>query len=540
MNGLYRKASQLKDIGEEKSELSAQEEPEQPLAEFVPPDEVPSDITLEEQVEIIAEIDGVVEKTRTRIDRQTFAFRPQRNGALVPLVVNVAAVAAVVVGVAVLLLFFNRQERTLTSPAVAVLSAESRLIAAVRQESEQQLAQKDQEIGQIQDRLSQLRRQQEELRSQTADQLRQREEQMRRELEQRLDSERRRLEQQGLSEQSVSERLGQLEEQLQAANAQQLAAYRQEAEQALADKQAELDALRQAQQSSLQSAQEERARLEADRSRIAAQFDTLQEQRREEQRAFDQILAFYAAVDRALGASEHDRALESLDALERFLDQPGIASLPAVQRRLPAERFVMRTVRRLVAAESAPAPAAAPPAETTTGPQTAELQGEIADLRGRLEQEQSRARSLQEQLDRQQRTLSRQEALLAEQRQRSQQVTGIRSAYAAAAAGLHGEGPTQEELLSLLETKVLVRQIVSSDSVRRQHPALYESLEQFFTISAEEQWRQGQEDALQDVNAVLEAVLADNGLDAGELAQRYAGSSDQFTRFLAGLQRLLR
>ena len=40
--------------------------------------------------------------------------------------------------------------------------------------------------------------------------------------------------------------------------------------------------------------------------------------------------------------------------------------------------------------------------------------------------------------------------------------------------------------------------------------------------------------------ADLQAMIADKGLDSGELAGRHAGSSDQFSRFLAGLQSLLR
>ncbi len=66
--------------------------------------------------------------------------------------------------------------------------------------------------------------------------------------------------------------------------------------------------------------------------------------------------------------------------------------------------------------------------------------------------------------------------------------------------------PSQEALVSLLEAKVLVKQILHSDSIDSQHPDLYERMEQYFDALAEEQRIEGYETGVTDANTIIDVV----------------------------------
>ena len=72
-------------------------------------------------------------------------------------------VVALVLGAA--FYWFNRQEQSIATGETVLLTAESKLIAALREESEAQLKQKDQAILDIQGRLSAIDQERQELRS---------------------------------------------------------------------------------------------------------------------------------------------------------------------------------------------------------------------------------------------------------------------------------------------------------------------------------------------------------------------------------------
>ena len=90
------------------------------------------DISFEEQVEIIGEINEVLEKNRIEIKPDTFAFTPKKQGSLIPLLINGGALVILAVAAFFLLAFFNREEQSLIRESATVLSAEGKLIQALR------------------------------------------------------------------------------------------------------------------------------------------------------------------------------------------------------------------------------------------------------------------------------------------------------------------------------------------------------------------------------------------------------------------------
>jgi chromosome segregation ATPase len=337
-----------------------------------------ADISFDEQIEIIGQINEVLEKNRIEIKADTFAFTPKKQGNLIPLLINAGAVLILLAGAFSLLYFFNREERSLISESATVLTAEGKLIKALREESEEQLSQKDRQIATIQARLEDLQIQAETAKLETEAKILEREDQLRAELEAELAAERQKLQAEGLSASTINDQLRTLEERLTTENRNQLAAFRRQSEEELADKEAELAALEEQYRESLLQFQQERASLqqqfsvqeaqlraqleqqaaqaESAQAEVADQLAQLREQRQKEQLVFDQILSSYDRVEESIKNVQYSTALQDLDNLESYLSQAAIASLPAVQDRIPVDRFLIGSLRRLIEAERTSAP----------------------------------------------------------------------------------------------------------------------------------------------------------------------------------------
>jgi hypothetical protein len=154
--------------------------------------------------------------------------------------------------------------------------------------------------------------------------------------------------------------------------------------------------------------------------------------------------------------------------------------------------------------------------------------------RRRLQEELSAARDgtnrLSQELARYQAEAKRRAALEA-------QLRSLRERYAE--AGKKGSASTQAQVLALLETKLRVRQVLSSEPVRSQHPGLYEQLEQYLDAFGREQRQEGQSAVLSDALTVLDS-LKGGRVDPRRFKGDYGGAlGELFARFLEKLQNLL-
>ena len=81
---------------------------------------------------------------------------------------------------------------------------------------------------------------------------------------------------------------------------------------------------------------------------------------------------------------------------------------------------------------------------------------------------------------------------------------------------------SREILLDLIETKLQLKRVVGSASVRLEYPDLYEDMDDYFDALSEEQRRAGYGETLQDLNSVLSAILSSAGEDElGDVWKRY-------------------
>jgi len=602
------------------------------------------DISFEEQVEIIGEINEVLEKNRIEIKPDTFAFTPKKQGSLIPLLINGGALVILAIGAFFLLAFFNRQERSLIRESATVLTAEGKLIEALRQESEQQLSEKDQQIADIQARLEDLRRQAETAKLDTEAKIREREEQLRSELDAQLAAEREKLQGEGMTTAAINDQLRTLEQRLTSENESRMAVFREASQAELAEKEAELTALEEQYRQSLLQFQQERSDLEQQFSQreaelraqleqqaaeaesaqaeVADQLAALREQRQREQLVLDQILSSYNQVEDNLTVGRYDTALSNLSNLESYLSQTSIASLPAIRDRIPTERFLIASLRDLIVARQAPAPEAVARPEEATPSETDQLLasisatvaeadrlvqsgdsagaeglyssaiGQIPDIQrshtflveaarraaaaqsagqdasaalNRLQAELDRTKaSLSQQtrelnqtksaLDQRTRELNQAKTTISQQRQQisryeasqaeiaalRQEVSTLRQRYSSLSSSGAAARVSQSKVLDLVDTKLQVREVLSSEPVRSQYPELYDAMEEYFDTYGKVQLQSGQEEALKDANKVLDDLLGSGAADLSAMKRSYgAAQGDPFAQFLQKLEALL-
>ena len=338
-----------------------------------------SDVTPEESIDLLAQIEQNVAKSRTPVTPETFSYTPQRSGLLFPIFLNIAALALIALAVLFFSLFFNRQEQTLTGGSGTVLTGERTLVSALTREAEEKIRSKDRDIGQIQGSLDAAVKELDALKADADSQVRKKEQELRASFDQQLAAERARLQSQGASASSIENQLAILRDQLQKSYDSKLAAFRMQVSTEMAQRESVLTAqvaesrktLAQAQGEKVQllaqldAAKQTAASAQSEQERLANQMASLGAQRQREQLVIDQITASYAAAGAAMSTSRFDDALVSLASLASYLEQAGVASLPAVQQRRPVDLFLIDSLEKLAVSRKAgaqPASTGAPSA----------------------------------------------------------------------------------------------------------------------------------------------------------------------------------
>jgi hypothetical protein len=573
------------------------------------------DISFDEQIEIIGEINEVVEHNRIEIRPDTFDFVPRKRGAVIPLLVNVLSLIAVALAGFLLFRVFTHQEQVLTGRIAAVVTAEGMIIEAVREESEAQLNAKDQEIASIQQRLRDLQQEREQLKLEMDVRVQAREEQLRAALTQELDAERRKLQEAGVSTATIQQQLSALEARLNEEREQNLTAFRTQTQAELEDREREITRLIEENNAILERSRRERVELErqlaareaqlreearaqteaieTERTQIAGRLAELQRERERERVVLDQLLAQYNQVRGNLAAGRYNQALSGLEAIDRYLTQESVAAMPAIQRRLPIERFTIASLRELIrlqqsstgqvqalsqadtmlasiqdtVAEADRQAAAGDSAAAIGLYQRAidtipEIQRSHATLVeaaafGSLDQFQKETRESEEALRRLQEQLRQAQARI---NQQSREISGLQSAAGSRETLLQqlqdlrrrygslqvraeeSAAGSREQVLELLEVKLKVRQALATESVKSRSPNLYEALEDYLEAFGREQQLLGREAALGEATAAVDSLTRRGSrVDLEAIKAHYGGGSgDPFVQFLDRLEALLK
>jgi len=361
VSGLFQRALEIRNHTQEEIEGD----------EFVLDED--SGISEEDQKEIIQEIEKASQESRISVTPETMTVKAGKKGFLFPLLVNIFFVLLLAGGGYALYYLFQRGETVLMEEGGAIVSAEGKLIAELRKESEAALQAKNREIDQIQANLQNIDKQRQELQSSMDEKVAAREVELRSVLEAELAAERDRLRQQGVAEADITSRLQTLETEKTAEFQTELETFRQQAEEERLLQEEKLRALQQEYQQNLAQAEADRQRVreEADareaelQARLDAQTAQLEQATLDARAALEELAAlqekqnlaagqltgFYSQVKQNLQEGDYDGAREDLQAIREYLDDPSVATLPNILQRREIELFVVDSISSLVEAE---------------------------------------------------------------------------------------------------------------------------------------------------------------------------------------------
>ncbi|HUW69352.1 MAG TPA: hypothetical protein VMX33_03905 [bacterium] len=341
-----------------------------------------SGISVEDQKDILSHIERVAQSSRILAGPDTWKVRPDKRGAFLPIVVNVAALLAIAGGIFGLSKAFSPDTQSVQNGSATLSSAEGRLLQEIKRESEGKIQEKDKEIASIQERMLALDKEKEQLRLSIDERIKAKEAELRDQLKVELEKERQRLIAQGLSEAAIQEKLkefekrkteefrAQLDEFAKKAEAERAALqvnldkardeYKKSLSDATAERQRIQDESRQREQElraqlddkskaleaeraktavSLQAAQSELTRLNADASRVKA--------------VEDRLLGLYASARQSLRDGRIDDAANTLVALRAYLSSADVAAIPALSTRRELDLFTADLIERAIGTERA-------------------------------------------------------------------------------------------------------------------------------------------------------------------------------------------
>ncbi len=361
MSGLYQRA--LKYIeAQRKLRLVRPDELSDEQAPGVSPDD---------REKILSQINEIVEKNRIEIKPDTFDFRPKRRGGVLPLFFNLAALVIIAAGGFWLVTYFDRSEESIVTSRAGFQSAEGKLLAALKQESEQQLGEKEKAIVDIQNRLQQMNIERDQIEANAEAKIREREAALQAAMAQQIENERARLTGEGISESDISKRLKVFETEQQARFDEKLLAVRAEAQNEIDFQRATLNKLTSEYEQALSIAEQEKSSLQdewtrqeatllaefqqkeanlmSDRLKAVRELETIRAQQERQKLVLDQILSFYDSVRLQLAAGSLDNALVRLNELKTYLNQADVISLKGVSERRQVELFLIGSLESLIA-----------------------------------------------------------------------------------------------------------------------------------------------------------------------------------------------
>jgi len=345
------------------------------------PDELRTDddnsISPEEREKILAQIEQVVSRNRMKITPETFHFKPRRRGSMLPLLVNLAALVVLAAGVFVAVLLSRRSEQTITAAPVTLLSAEGKMVAALKEQAREQLEGKDKEIAAIRERLAGMDQERARIKQDADAAVARREQELQDSLNQSLAAQRAKLAASGLSEEAVTRRMSDFEARSRAQADAQLAAFRTQADADRAEKERTIEKLQAEFKQSLAAAQADRTRaqeeaarrqseleagsrqkqlaLEQDKAAALAELEKLRQQQSQEQLVLDQFLVYYQKARDQIQAGQPAAARKVLADFRAYLDDPQLTALPGIVRRRPVELFLIDSLDQLIKAQASPA-----------------------------------------------------------------------------------------------------------------------------------------------------------------------------------------
>ncbi len=454
------------------------------------------------KAEIYSEIDQIVDKLHAETVAVSADFSVLKKDSVIPLVVIISSIIILTGGSLFFLTFYNSKEKTILTTRNRVLSTESKVLAAVKAESEEQLEIRDQRIQSIQTRLNIAVQDRNRLKEDAEQILNTREEELRKAMAETLEAERAKLAGQGLSSEDIQKKIEETSNRLEAENQSEMNDFKEQYEQELAEKELAMSIKIEEYQKNLEQSQSEQTllqeqiaqrkkelrkdfdsqstALENQKKLVLGQLEEIENVSARERLVSSQILESYKSIENKIEKSEYEDALAEIVNLENFLKQDSVLDLPVIERRLPAENFIITTLRDSISMKKT--------IKEDFPREKAELNTDIEDLEKRISTAAATIRSREEQI------------ILAEREHQAL------NNFLVKVETLKEDDCSQEQILDLLATKVLLKQVLSTEAIKSQYPELLDQIELYFDIFGDNQKKEGRTAVLNEINKILESV----------------------------------
>lgn len=485
--------------------------------------------------EIYAEIDGMVMDLHAETVSVSSDFSASRNDKIIPLLVVFGSIAVLIAGSLFFLDFYNTREKSITTVPNQVITAEGKILAAVKAQSEEQIQAREKEIQSIQGQLSRVVEDRNKLKSETARILMNKEKQLRKTMEDTLAAERAKLAKQGLTDEEIKRRITETTKKLEESNSLEMNNLKKQYEQELAEKEnlmsKQIEEYQQklAQSMSNQNRLEElikrkeaelakefsekSAALEDQKDQVLKQLQEVQNTNTREELVFSQILSSYKRIQQKMTSGEYGGALTEIASLEDFLKQDMVAGLPGIKSRVEMENFVITTLKTSIDMEQT--------IKEVFPREKAVLNSRIRKLEGKITEQNKELLTVEAERKRKERISAR---------------LAVLTTILSASLKQSPVGNSQDQVIDLLTVKVLLQQIVSTEPVKSEHPELEEEMGTFFNSFSNELEQEGRAAAVKEISSLLDYLGQDSSKGA---TAPPSGIGADMVQFLDKLRKLI-
>jgi chromosome segregation ATPase len=334
-------------------------------------------ITPVEAEEIRTEIEKVATENRIPVEAAQFSLTGARRGLFLPSLVNLGALVVVAIAILILGLVFGRTAQRVQTQATQYASIEGKLIRELRQQSTQQLGAKEKEIEEVRSKVHELEQQQQTLAETYNQKLKAKEDELRQKQAQDMTDERARLVSQGVGTDDIARRMARFEAERKAYYEKQLAEYRKGLDVERAQLQADITRLRAEYTTRLDQLEKERRQIVTDfqqrettlrvqmqqktevldrlRAQSAVNLDAAQRQlaqlgqaQEQVQSVSNQVDGQIARISQDLAAGQADEALAQVRSLQAYIRQGSVRSVSQLSDRLRSESFLLEQLGSLL------------------------------------------------------------------------------------------------------------------------------------------------------------------------------------------------
>ena len=485
--------------------------------------------------EIYTEIEGMVKKLHAETVSVSSDFSASKNDRIIPLLVVIGSIAVLIAGSLFFLYFYNSKEKNITTVPSQVLTAEGKILAAVKAQSDEQIQAREKEIQSIQGQLNKVVEDRNKLKSETAKILRDKEKQLRKAMEDTLAAERAKLTEQGLTDEEITKRIEETARKMEETNSLEMNNLKRQYEQEIAEKEdalsKQIEEYRQKLAQSMRSQNdleelikkkeaelakefsEKSAALEDQKDLVLKKLQEIQNTKTREELVFSQIFSSYKRIQQKMASGKNGEALTEIDSLKDFLKQDSVANLPGIKSRLEIENFVIDALKTSIDMNRT--------IKETFPRERAALNTKIRRLEGKITEQHN-------------------ELLVAEaERKRKESITArlaaLKDALSASSKQSTVEN-SQDQVIDLLAVKVLLQQIVSTEPVKSEYPELENEMEIFFTNYSRALRREGRVSTVKELVSLLDYLTESS---SSGISSPPSGIGADMVQFLDKLRKLL-